>query len=134
MTKLSKRLQYARIALCVAGLLISLYLLIVTTFSLPVACPAGSLVNCDRVLGSVYAKTFGIPNAYLGVGYFVAALLLSFYKKQPKLLALLTVAGMGFVAYFVYAEYLIGSICIWCTGAHVCALALFLISIYEIGE
>lgn len=128
-----KRLQNARLIFAVAGLLISLYLAASALFNVPVSCPNSQLINCERLLTSVYSKTFGISNTYLGVAYFVAVLVLSFAKK-PILLALLTTAGMGFVAYFVYLEYQIGSICIWCTGVHVCALALFLISIYEIGE
>ena len=129
--ELSKRLQYARILFAIAGLIISFYLASSVLFNTPVSCPGGQVINCDKVLGSLYSKTFGVSNTFFGIGYFVAVIALHFFKR-PLTLALLSAASMGFVAYFVYAEYQIGSICLWCTGAHICALALFLISMHEL--
>lgn len=129
--ELGKRLAYTRIAIAIIGLLASIYLAYSATFNVPVACPTGQLINCDAVLGSIYAKTSGIPNGYLGVAFFIAVLALVYFRK-PEPLALLNAAGMGFVAYFLYAEYLIGSICIYCTIVHACTLALLLISVYEL--
>lgn len=130
---LGKHLRNARIILAIAGLLFSVYLALSTLLSLPVSCPTGQVINCDRVLGSLYAKTFGVPNAYFGVLYFVAVIALA-YMNKPALLALLSAAAMGFVAYFVYAEYQLGSICLYCTGAHIAALGIFLITLYELSR
>ena len=130
--ELSRRVAYSRMAIAAIGLLTSIYLALAATFSITVACPAGQFINCDAVLGSVYAKTFGIPNGYLGIGFFLLVLAL-IYLRKPEYLVLLNAAGAGFVAYFIYAEYLIGSICIYCTLVHVCTIALLAISIYEIS-
>ncbi|MDE1855512.1 MAG: vitamin K epoxide reductase family protein [Candidatus Micrarchaeota archaeon] len=129
--EIGRRLAYARILIALIGLVTSAYLAYTGTFNLPVACPEGQFINCAGVLGSVYAKTFGIPNGYLGVAFFLAVLALV-YLKRPEYLALLNAAGMGFVAYFLYAEYLIGSICLYCTLVHLCTLALLVISVYEL--
>ncbi|MDE1874331.1 MAG: vitamin K epoxide reductase family protein [Candidatus Micrarchaeota archaeon] len=130
--KLSNRLSLARIAIVVVGLLSSVYLAYSATFNVPVACPTTQLINCDAVLGSAYANTFGVPNGYLGIAFFLAVLAL-IYLKKPEPLALLNAAGIAFVAYFIYAEYRIGSICLYCTLVHVCTLALLAISLYEIS-
>jgi len=125
-------LSRARIVLAVLGLLSSVYLSYSAAFNVAVACPTMGLLNCESVLSSQYASTFGIPNGYLGVIFFAAVLLLVRMKK-PAYLAALNAIGMGFVLYFVRAEYLLGSICVYCTLVHVCTAALLLISLYEIG-
>ena len=129
--ELSKRIAYLRLAIAATGLLASIYLAVLAVFSLAPACPTGQLVNCENVLTSAYSKTFGIPNGFLGIGFFLVVLALVYMRKAEHL-ALFNAIGIGFVAYYVYAEYLIGSICIYCTLAHVCALALLIISVYEL--
>lgn len=130
--ELSKKLAYARIAFVLIGLITSLYLAYSATFNMPVACPKGQFIDCASVLSSPYAKTFGVPNGYLGVLFFLAVLAFV-YLKRAELLALLNALGMGFVIYFLYAEYMVGSICLECTLVHICTVALLLISLYEIG-
>ncbi|MCL5239530.1 MAG: vitamin K epoxide reductase family protein [Candidatus Marsarchaeota archaeon] len=129
--ELGKKLHYAQIALAIIGLLSSLYLSYSAAFNVQVACPTTGVINCANVLSSQYAKIFGVPNGYLGVLFFIAVLGLIYLKKQEPL-ALLNAVGAGFVAYFLYAEYLIGSICIYCTLVHICTICLLAISVYEL--
>jgi uncharacterized membrane protein len=129
---LGKRLWYARIALAIIGLLSSVYLSYSAAFDVQVACPTAGVINCGAVLNSVYAKTFGIPNGYLGVLFFAAVLAL-IYLKRAEPLAVLNAIGIGFVIYFVHAEYVLGSICVYCTIVHICTAALLAISLYEIS-
>ena len=129
---LGKKLWCARIALAIIGLLSSIYLSYSAAFDVQVACPTTGIIDCGAVLNSVYAKTFGIPNGYLGVLFFAAVLAL-IYLKRPELLAALNAIGIGFVIYFVHAEYVLGSICIYCTIVHICTVALLAISVYELG-
>ncbi len=128
---LGKNLSRARIIIALIGLATSVYLALIATFGISAACPAGQIINCDAVLGSAYARTFGVPNGYLGIAFFIAALALIYLKKTEPLV-LVNAVGSGFVAYFVYAEYMIGSICIYCTLVHICTLLLLAISLYEL--
>jgi uncharacterized membrane protein len=130
---LGKRLQNARMLLAALGLLISIYLAVSSSLNIQVACPSTQLINCSRVLSSLYSTTFGVPNTYYGILFFVLVLVFS-YIKQPELLALLNAGGLGFMLYFLYSEYRLGSICLYCTAVHVITFALFLISVYEISR
>ncbi len=130
---ISKRLDTARIILAVMGLIISIYLAASADLNLPVTCPNGQVINCGKVLNSLYAQSFGIPNTYYGILFFLLVLALAYIKKQ-ELLALLSAIGMGFVFYFLYAEYQLGAICIYCTGVHIVTLAIFAISVFEISR
>ncbi len=130
---LDKRLETARIVIAVIGLLISIYLATYSSLNIPLYCSNSGVVNCERVLTSIYSTTFGIPNSYWGIAFFVAVIVL-IYLKKPILLFLLSGVGVGFVVYFIYLEYTIGSICIYCTGVHIITAALFLISLVEMRD
>lgn len=120
----------------VAGLGVSAYLT-VAHFTSPalLACGADGLVNCERVTTSAQSELLGIPVAVLGLGWFLAMSMLTSapaWRSGLKLLtwARLTLAmtGMGFVLYLLYSElFTIGSICLWCTAAHVLAFVLFVL-------
>ncbi len=126
--QLGKRLVYTRYALAAIGLLVSIYLSLYTN----VACPNNGVLNCDKVLTSVYSTIFGIPNAYYGILFFALVLALAFLKQRGALLAVTTL-GIGFVIYLVHAEYLLGSICVYCTVVHLATIGLFILSLYELG-
>ncbi len=121
-----------KVALIIAiiGLLISIYLVILRyTSILPLDCPDKGIINCSNVLNSKYSTILGVPNAVLGLVFFVAEIIAieKYFGKDEMLL--LSSIGLVFVAYFILAEYMIGNICLFCTGVHACTLALFLISI-----
>jgi uncharacterized membrane protein len=42
--------------------------------------------------------------------------------------------GILFVVYYLLVEYTLSSICIFCTGVHVCVLALLVMSIKYYGK
>jgi len=126
-----KTLAYTRIVIAAIGLLTSAYLAIIATFNVPAACPNIGPISCETVLSSSYAKIFGAPNGYLGIAFFLIVLSL-IYLNKPEYLALFNAVGIGFVIYFVYAEYRIGSICPYCTLVHACVLALLALSVYEL--
>ncbi len=118
-------------ALSIIGLLISLYL---TAYhyvgGVPLICQNSSLINCANVLNSQYAILFGIPIALYGVAFFIAELLLLHYKKDNTTL-IWNLLGLGFVIYFVYAEYMVGNICEYCTAVHIIVIILLSLSIYK---
>ncbi len=131
------KLNAQRIALAIAviGLLISVYLTILRFSSiLPLECPDKGIIDCANVLNSQYSTILGIPNAVLGMVFFIVDIFViaRYFGKEEMLL----VNGIGavFVLYFIMAEYVLGSICIFCTGVHLCIIALLIISIKYSGK
>lgn len=129
---------WAATALSVAGVGIALYLTIDHfTGTLPV-CASTGVVNCAKVTTSSESYLAGVPVALLGLLFFVAMAIVN----VPPLWQLgglwgsrlawarlaMSVGGMGFVVWLVYAEvFLIKAICLWCTGVHVLTLLLFVL-------
>lgn len=122
----------------VAGLGISIYLTVVHYSTVPLACPAGAVVNCERVLSSTFAVIGGssVPTSAAGILWFVisAALAVSLWLRPSPPLAKVQLAwsaiGLVTVLYLVYVEIVqLGSVCVWCTAAHVLVLVIFLVSL-----
>jgi uncharacterized membrane protein len=123
------------LAIAVIGLLISVYLTITHYSSaLPLACPDKGIINCANVLNSQYSTIFGVPNAVLGIVFFIidALVIMRYFAKEEMLLV--NGVGIVFVLYYLLVEYTVGSICVFCTGVHVCVLALLIISIRYYGR
>ncbi|MEU7875013.1 vitamin K epoxide reductase family protein [Dactylosporangium sp. NPDC049140] len=125
------------LVLAVVGLGISGYLTIEHfSASTTLACPETGALNCLKVTTSEQSAVLGIPVAVLGLVYFVAMLAVSpgplWRSKLPALrygrLALAAI-GVLFVFYLVFAElFQLKAICLWCTGVHVLAVALFAVT------
>lgn len=123
------RLRAIAYGIAAVGLLISIYLVLVTYSAAPLVCPDKGIINCENVLTSQYSRILGVPNVILGIVFFVAeiAAIRLYFGKDP--LIVYNAMGMAFVAYYIFAEYMVKSICIFCTGVHVCVLSLLIISI-----
>ncbi len=111
------------------GLIVSIYLTIIHYASIAPACPETSIFNCENVLTSQYSSIIGIPIAVLGLVFFIAQLAALFFIKDNDIHVLLSGVGIAFVVYFIYTEYLVGSICIYCTTVHICTLSLFVLAL-----
>lgn len=122
------------VAISVIGLLLSAYLTIVYLFPGTLACPSKGVIDCVDVLTSQYSTIFGIPNAVLGMVFFIAetAVVVRYFGKDQ--MVVMNGVGMAFVLYYIYAEYMLRSICIYCTGVHICVAALLIISIKWYGK
>lgn len=124
--------------LALAGLGVSIYLSIEhATGSTSLACPDTGIFNCHLVTTSRYSAVAGIPVAYVGLAFFVAATVLFspwLWRLRSELvrwgrLATVT-AGIAMVLYLVWAElYRIHGICLWCTSVHLITLLLFAITL-----
>ena len=124
-----------RLALCVAGLAISVYLTMVHYDShVPLVCSTQGIIDCEGVLTSPQSSVLGLPVALYGVVWFLVmgGLVLADMRQQaPEWLADAslgwTLVGVASVAYLLYAELgLVGRICLWCTSVHLIVLVLFL--------
>lgn len=113
------------------GVLVSGYLT-VEHFTTPalLACPEGATINCAKVTSSPWSHVAGVPVAVLGLVFFVvmAVLVSPRLWGRPRLdpvRVLGAVAGVVMALYLVWVElFRVDAICLWCTGAHVCAIAL----------
>jgi uncharacterized membrane protein len=113
------------------GLVIAAYLTIEHySASATLACPESATINCAKVTTSRWSEIVGVPVALLGLLYFAAmtALLLPVAWRRPEL-DNVRVAGVALgsvmVLYLVYIElFRVDAICLWCTGVHICTIAL----------
>ncbi len=121
----------ASFVVSVVGVLVSAYLT-VEHFTSPavLACPEGATINCAKVTSSSWSQIAGAPVAVLGLGFFVGmAVLTSPPMWARRALDPLrvggAVAGVVMAIYLVWVElFRVDAICLWCTAAHLCALAL----------
>ena len=130
-----KYLVWAMIALALVGLMDSAYLAYLS-LSPPTSCPVGifSIFSCNEVIYSQYAHVYGISVAMLGLGWFILALalILVAWRNARFIYGVVvwSVLGAVGVAGFVYTEiFLLGSICLLCTIAHVMGLAILALSV-----
>jgi uncharacterized membrane protein len=128
---------FATGGISLAGIGISIYLLIVHYEPQALVCSTSGIVNCEKVLTSPQSVILGIPVPMFGIAFFVAMSALSLpaawrstspWLARARLAAV--VVGMGMVVYLISQEALtLHAICLWCTSVHVLTFALFLIVI-----
>ncbi|MCW2494690.1 vitamin K epoxide reductase family protein [Jatrophihabitans sp.] len=121
----------AAFLIALVGLGISIYLTIEHyDAKLTLACPESKTINCAKVTTSKWSHLGPIPVALLGLIFFVAmAALCSPPAWRAEALDRVRVVGAAVgtvsVVYLVYIElFRVDAICLWCTGVHVCTLAL----------
>jgi uncharacterized membrane protein len=123
----------------VAGVGVSIYLTVVHYSALPLACPTGGAIGCERVLASPYGVIAGsgLPTSSAGIAWFtisaaLAMMPLAGHDSQliRRLHLVWSAIGLATVLYLVFIEIVaLGAICVWCTSAHVLVLLTFLIAL-----
>jgi len=97
-------------------------------------CDFNAVFSCSTVNKSEYAVLFHVPVALLGMSWniFLAVAAWSASKQEQAsplsgwytlFFALWTGSGVGFVGYLIFAEYVLGSICLLCTLVHLLTFA-----------
>jgi uncharacterized membrane protein len=128
----TNRLTALSLALAAGGIAVSAYLTLVHYRGDLLACAVG---GCHTVQKSPYAELHGIPVAMLGLGMFVAMLLLGLLRhlrperaETSTLVAFgLALAGTVFTIYLTYLElFVIHAVCQWCVLTAVLTWALLL--------
>jgi uncharacterized membrane protein len=116
----SNRLTALSLALAAGGVAVSAYLTLVHYRDDLLVCAVG---GCHTVQKSPYAELYGIPVAILGLGMFVAMLLLGVLRRlRPEVAETTTLvifglalAGTVFTVYLTYLElFVIDAVCQWC--------------------
>jgi uncharacterized membrane protein len=125
------RVQLLAVALSVAGIGVSGYLTVLHFIGFAPACPATGPINCEAVLSSPYAVIAGtsVPTSAAGIVWFAVSA--GLWLRPPGTLQLAwSVLGVVTVLYLVFIEIVrLGSICLWCTSAHVLVVALLLVAV-----
>ncbi len=93
--------------------------------SLRSLCTISQFFSCATVDQSGKTSTLGIPDYLIGVGGFIAILVVAGIAESrprvrvwPYLLLLLTTLGVAFSAYFLYVQLVeIGAFCVVCASA-----------------
>ena len=127
-------LIWAMMASALVGLVDSAYLTYLS-FSPPTSCPVGdfSIFSCNEVIYSKYAYVYGVSVALLGLIWFIIACGLILIARRDErfmrgLVAWSLLGAVG-VAGFVYTEiFLLRSVCVLCTIAHLAGLAILALS------
>ena len=123
-----------------AGVGISIYLTVVHYSTIPLACPAGAVINCEDVLSSSFGVIAGsgVPTSAAGIVWFAAsaglalALSLGGRPQLARVQLAWSAIGLVTVVYLVYIEIVkLGVVCLWCTAAHVLVVLILLIAVSQ---
>jgi len=128
--------QYLTVAFALIGLGISLYIFTRVESKKVLVCPIGT--ECNDVVQSKYAKTFGISNSILGVFYYaITAFSYMAFSLRPELTALpywqsalvgATVLALIFSIYLIFIQgAVLKKWCFWCVSSAICTLAIFIL-------
>ena len=131
-------LFWGMVLFALMGLGVSAYLTYLSSTP-PSSCPVDnfSIFSCDEVIWSRYSHFYGVSVAFLGLGWFAVAIGLLVLARQHErflrgLVAWSLISAVG-VAGFVYTEvYLLGTVCLLCTLAHISGLAILTLSIISV--
>jgi uncharacterized membrane protein len=129
------------LVIALLGVVVSAYLT-VEHYTSPalLACPEGATINCAKVTSSVWSSLLGVPVALLGLLFFVAmAVLVSPAAWRRRVLdpvrVLGAAAGVVMALYLVWVElFRVDALCLWCTGAHLCAVALLVSVLWRVAN
>jgi uncharacterized membrane protein len=125
--------KYFLIILSLIGLCVSIYLTLKAHDPASVAC---TLTGCAKVLSSKYASIWGFPVAGLGVIWYIATFILTWFTFFDKKLKEIyfkdwVVIGVLFSAYLLSLEaFVIHDYCQWCLTS---CVAIILITFLTFG-
>lgn len=116
--------------IALAGLGVATYLASIELTQAEAVC--GLVGNCNLVQQSPYARLLGIPIGVIGIGGYVAILLLwglgSAFGQQARTIGLLRATalfGVAFSTYLTFLEpFVIGATCLWCLSSALIMLLL----------
>jgi len=125
----------ALMGIALAGIGVSVYVTILHYAHVKPVCSDSGAINCLKVLTSPQSVFLGIPVPVYGLLFFVVMFVACVPRLWQTTLwwvpwARLAMAAIGivFALRLIYEElFVIRSLCLWCTGAHVLSFAMFVI-------
>ena len=136
---MDKWLFKASIALTVIGVLVSIYMTIYKLTDNNAMCLGSG--DCSTVNASKYSEIYGIPVALVGVGGYLAILVLHLLENRNQHLRAnatlyifgLALTGFLFTLYLIYVEFaLLKAICPFCLTSQVVMTIIFIISVIRL--
>lgn len=86
-------------------------------------CDITAAISCVVVNSGIYSTIARIPVAFYGIAWFLISTVLSWNSfsdnKVSRNLLLWNLLGLLFVIYFIYIEFVLSTICPFCTIVHV---------------
>lgn len=137
----TRSLQFTRYFLVVVGLLDSAYLTWIKLANKQAYC--AGIGQCDVVNSSQYAEIFGFPIALLGIGSYLALLVLyllenrsRFWQENSPIFVFgITLIGVLYSAYLTYIEVaVLHAVCPYCVGSAIVMVILFSLSIVKLRQ
>jgi uncharacterized membrane protein len=138
---MDKWLYRSSLALAGLGILVSVYMTIYKLTENPNMCLGNG--GCSVVNSSKYAQIYGIPVAVIGVGGYLAILLLLWLETRNAFLTSngtlavfgLALVGFLFTVYLIYVELaLIHALCPFCVTSQVTMTILFALSVIRLAR
>ncbi len=138
---MDKWLYRASLVLAILGLLVSIYMTILNLTENPSMCVGNG--GCMTVSNSKYAMLYGIPVAVVGVGGYLAILVLLLLEPRVSVLQEngtlilfgLILLGFLFTLYLIYVELaLIHALCPFCVTSQVTMTILFILSVIRLAR
>ena len=136
---MNKWLYRISIALSVLGVLVSAYMTVYKLTENNSMCLGSG--DCATVNASVYSEVNGVPVAVIGVGGYLAILVLLLFENRSKFLKKngttivfgLALFGFLFTLYLIYVETaLIRAYCPFCVTSQITMTILFILSVIRL--
>jgi len=136
---MNKWLNKASIALVVIGVLDSIYMTIYKLTDNNAMCLGSG--DCSSVNASKYSEIYGIPVALVGVGGYLAILILHLLENRNQHLRAngtlyifgLALTGFLFTLYLIYVEFaLLKALCPFCLVSQAAMTLIFIISVIRL--
>lgn len=133
---MDKWLYRSSLTLAVLGVLVSIYMTVFKLTENKNMCLGNG--GCSIVNSSKYAMVYGIPVAVVGVGGYLAILLMLWLENRNSFLAYngtlvvfgLALVGFLFTLYLIYVELaLIHALCPFCVTSQVTMTILFVLAV-----
>ncbi len=114
------------------GMLISIYLTYSHFSEKTSVCDFTSTISCSTVNTSIYSSIFYVPVALVGLIWFILALVMLLRVGKAHMegaFLLWAIVGVLGIPYLVWAEFVLGVICPFCTVIHVILVLLLVLSV-----
>lgn len=121
--------------LCLIGVIVSIYLIYIeikldSNSNYKPVCDINDRVSCSRAAKSSYAKLFGIPNAVLGVFFYIIVSGLYFFSLF-NFVKIIAVAGILFSVYLAYISFVVQkNVCVLCTATYIINLLILFFAFF----
>lgn len=134
-----RNLYWANLIAAIAGVLISIYMIIFKVFAIEAMCLGNG--GCSTVNASPYSEIYGVPVALVGLfGYLaiVVSLILenyfSFFEENGPLLEFgMGLVGVIYSAYLTYLEFfVIHAVCPFCVASAIVITMCFIFALIRL--